>query len=118
VYARWEADGSGRCTDPFHGCTWLFASTLLYYLFFVAHSWDRYSRLTHHARRISSIAMYSDSKFVTVTSKLYNQYSQPSSMDALVSSATPRPWRCQIPVDIMLIILDNLDKSDLASMCR
>jgi hypothetical protein len=35
-----------------------------------------------------------------------------------MSSATTPTGRSQIPVDIMLIILDNLDKSDLATMCR
>jgi hypothetical protein len=35
-----------------------------------------------------------------------------------MSSATTPTGKSQIPVDIMLIILDNLDKSDLATMCR
>jgi hypothetical protein len=36
-----------------------------------------------------------------------------------MSSSTMTPTgRSQIPVDIMLIILDNLDKSDISTMCR
>ena len=35
-----------------------------------------------------------------------------------MSSATTPTGRSQIPVDILLIILDNLDKSDIATMCR
>jgi hypothetical protein len=34
-----------------------------------------------------------------------------------MSTMTPT-GRSQIPVDVMLIILDNLDKSDIATMCR
>ena len=35
-----------------------------------------------------------------------------------MSSATTPTGRSQIPIDIMLDILDNLDKSDIATMCR
>jgi hypothetical protein len=35
-----------------------------------------------------------------------------------MSSAMTPTGRSQIPVDIVLIILDNLDKSDIATMCR